>query len=207
MIGNGSRRPATKAELVRVRAELSIAGESLGLLENKRDVLITRGVELLRDSARLRRGLAERWAEIEKLWVECLGREGMERLRSLSAGQQPGFNLHGREKPWMSVRLTQLSLEQYRPAPFGAVFDCGLLPDQVRGLLASLLPDLMGLMSVETNIRRIASALRRCQHQVNALDYVILPNLEKERMQIGRCLEEKEREALFQIKRMKTAGR
>jgi len=206
MNGNGSRRPATKAELVRVRVELSIARESLGLLENKRDVLIARGIELLRDSARLRRGLAERWAEIEKLWVECLGREGMERLRSLSAGQQPGFDLHGREKPWMSVRLTQLSLEQYRPAPLGALFDCGLLPDQVRGLLASLLPDLLGLMSVETNIRRIASALRRCQHQVNALDYVILPNLEKERLQIGRCLEEKEREALFQIKRMKAAG-
>jgi len=207
MNGNGSRRPATKAELVRVRVELSIARESLGLLENKRDVLIARGIELLRDSARLRRELTERWAETEKLWVECLGMEGMERLRSLSTGQQSRFDLHGKEKPWMSVRLVQLSLEQHRPAPLGAVFDCGLLPDQVRGLLASLLPDLVGLMNVETNIRRIASALRRCQHQVNALDYVILPNLEKERLQIGRCLEEKEREALFQIKRMKAAGR
>ncbi len=206
MNGNGTRRPATKAELVRVRAELGIARESLSLLENKRDALIARGMELLRDSARRRRELTERWSEVEALWGECLAMEGLERLRSLSAGQQPGFDLHGGEKPWMSVRLVQLNLEPHRPAPLGAVFDCGLRPDQVRGLLAALLPDLVRLMGVETNIRRIASALKRCQHQVNALDYVILPNLEKERLRIGQGLEEKEREALFQIKRMKAAG-
>jgi len=205
--GIGGGRPVTKAELVRLRRELALAQESLELLENKRDVLIARGMELLRESARLRRELTPRWARIEKLWGECLAREGRKRLRGLCGGQRFRAALEGRERAWMSVRLVSIRTERSVPAPLGAVFDCGPMPDQVRGMLAALLPDLLHLMTLETNVRRIASALRRCQHQVNALDFVLLPELKAQQHRIELALEEKEREALFQVKRMKSAGR
>ena len=58
-------------------------------------------------------------------------------------------------------------------------------------------------MALETSIRRIAAALKQCHRQVNALNQVVIPELAEEKTRIEQRLEEKEREAIFQVKRLK----
>jgi len=199
----GSRRATSKAELLKIRSEAAIALTSMGLLENKRDLLLARGMELLQQSVQLRQQLTKRWSDIEQMWEECIAMEGVERLSRLADEQKALPELKGEEGGWMSVRLAHFVLEQPELEPFGAVFDCGLCPDRVRGRLADALPDLQQLMNIETNVRRIAISLKRCQRQINALSHIILPELEGEKVRIARGLEEREREALFQVKRMR----
>jgi vacuolar-type H+-ATPase subunit D/Vma8 len=62
-------------------------------------------------------------------------------------------------------------------------------------------------MNTETNIRRISIALKRCQRQVNALTEVVIPELSQERIRVEQRLEEKEREAIFQVKLLKARQR
>jgi V/A-type H+-transporting ATPase subunit D len=199
----GSRRATSKAELLKIRSEAAIALTSMGLLENKRDLLLARGMELLQQSVQLRQQLTKRWSDIEQMWEECIAMEGVERLSRLADEQKALPELKGEEGGWMSFRLAHFVLEQPELEPFGAVFDCGLCPDRVRGRLADALPDLQQLMNIETNVRRIAISLKRCQRQINALSHIILPELEGEKVRIARGLEEREREALFQVKRMR----
>jgi len=62
------RRHVTKAELVRVRQELMLAREGLDLLERKRDSLMNRALEDLKQARGLRQQLTERWRQLADLW-------------------------------------------------------------------------------------------------------------------------------------------
>jgi V/A-type H+-transporting ATPase subunit D len=199
----GRSAPASKAEFLRLREQLALSRQARELLEQKRDRLMAKALEELRAAAPLRRDLSERWRTVLELWRECLEEEGLDRLARLAKEVPELPDLDGEERRYLGVMLSDYSLARPELQPLGAVFDCGLKPERVRGLLADLLPDLVRLMNYETNVRRLAAALRRVQRQVNALEQVLIPEMEGEIKYIEQALEEKEREALFQTRRLK----
>lgn len=200
-------RPSSKAELVRIRGELKAAREGLDLLERKRDTLMAEGLNRLRQAKTRRLELTRRWQPLWQQWLRCLGQERPETLRRLATALAAPPPLEDASRRWMSVTLAQLSLALPPPAPLGSVTQVGLYPEPVRGALAALLPQLVELMALETGVRRIARALKRTNRQVNALDRLVIPDLAQEKRRIEQRLEEKEREAIFQVKRLKARQR
>jgi len=197
------QRPVTKAELVRIREELQLTQTGLELLERKRDSLMAEGLQLLRQAGTQRKKLTREWGVLTGMWDDTLRHEHFERLKALAANVPRLQPLQGESRHWMSVELAEYRCEIPSLGPLGAVSDCGIRPEQVRGALAGLLPELLQLMCTETNLRRIARALKQCQRQVNALEQLLIPELRNEQRQIEQRLEEKEREAVFQGKRLK----
>jgi len=199
----GRQRAVTKAELVRIRQEFRLAREGVALLEKKRDRLMAMGMQRLRQSRELRIQLAQKWGRLEAVWREALAAESRDRLEHL-AGRVPaaGQVLEERDN-WMSVELVEFRFADQPPGPLGGVVDCDYRTERARGTLHALLPELMRLMSLETQVRRIAAVLKRCHRQVNALNNLILPELAREERRIMDSLEERDREALFQVKRLK----
>jgi V/A-type H+-transporting ATPase subunit D len=65
----------------------------------------------------------------------------------------------------------------------------------------SLTPELAEL---ETSIWRLAVELRKTQRRVNALQHIFIPNYEETVVFIQSELEEREREEIFRLKRLKT---
>jgi V/A-type H+-transporting ATPase subunit D len=55
----------------------------------------------------------------------------------------------------------------------------------------------------ETVIRRILTEIERTKRRVNALEFRILPDLEEARRVVQTRLNERERESLFVVKRIK----
>lgn len=196
-------RPATKAELVSLRAELKVARDGRDLLERKRDMLMAEGLNRLRQAKTRRQEVTQAWAQIQHYWQDTLNHESFHTLKRLADAVEKPAPLGDTSRRWMSVELADFTLEKPALKLLGSVTQVGLHPEQVRGLLGDLMPDLVDLMAQETNIRRIAVALKRCHRQVNALNQVIIPELIQERVRIEQRLEEKEREAIFQVKRLK----
>jgi V/A-type H+-transporting ATPase subunit D len=203
----GTSRPSTKAELVRIRTEFETASTGVELLERKRDVLMMEGISQLKHARELRQQISVEWGLLEAMWEKCLQTESRSQLLLLSEAVRQQEPLQGGVRKWMSVSLAEYDCRKPALELLGAVSDCGLLPERVRGRLATLLPALVRLMNLETSIRRIALALKRCQRQVNALNNVIVPELDYEKHRIEQRLEEKERESLFLIKRLKARVR
>lgn len=198
-----SRRPSTKAELVALKTELKVARDGADLLERKRDLLMVEGIALLRQSRQKRRALTPRWERLWRQWQATLSTEAVATLHRLADAVPPIAPLENRGQRWMSV--IRLELEQQAPSLelLGTPGQVGICPEQVRGELAALLPELVTLLTLETNVRRIAAAIKQCHRQVNALNRVVIPELAAQKRRIEQRLEEKEREALFQIKRLK----
>jgi V/A-type H+-transporting ATPase subunit D len=203
----GKSRPSTKAELVRIRSEFETASTGVELLERKRDALMMEGLSRLKQAREMRRQISVEWGLLEVMWEKCLQVESRSQLLRLSEAVRQQQPLQGGERNWMSVALAEYDCKKPTLELLGAVSDCGLLPEKVRGRLATLLPALLRLMNLETIVRRIALALKRCQRQVNALNNVIVPELNDEKRRIEQRLEEKERESLFLIKRLKARAR
>ncbi|MFQ5581162.1 MAG: V-type ATP synthase subunit D [Mariprofundaceae bacterium] len=197
------QRPVTKAELVRIREELHLSQTGLELLERKRDSLMAEGLQLLRQAKTLREKVTKEWGALKGMWDDALQTERFERLKTLAADVVQMQELEGKSRHWMSVELADYRCETLSLGLLGAVSDCGIRPERVRGALARLLPELLQLMCKETNLRRIARALKQCQRQVNALEQLLIPELCNERTRIEQRLEEKDREAVFQNKRLK----
>ena len=200
---SGRQRPVTKAELVRIRLEFRLAREGVALLEKKRDRLMAMGMQRLRQSRELRIQLAQKWGRLEAMWRDALAAESRDRLERLAAQVPTAGQVREERDSWMSVDLVELQLADEPPGPLGGIVDCDYRTERARGALYVLLPELMRLMSLETQVRRIAAVLKRCHRQVNALNNLILPELAREERRITDSLEERDREALFQVKRLK----
>ncbi len=197
------QRPVTKAELVRIRQEFRLAREGVALLEKKRDRLMSMGMQRLRQSSALRLQLAREWGKLETKWREALAANSRDRLERLTARVPAAGEVREEQHSWMSVELVEYRFSDELPGPLGGVVDCDYRTERARGALHALLPDLMRLMSLEMQVRRIAAVLKRCHRQVNALNNLILPELAREERRITDSLEERDREALFQVKRLK----
>lgn len=196
-------RPATKAELVSIKTELKVAREGLDLLERKRDMLMAEGLKQLRQAKTLRLQITQVWAQIQDHWQDTLEHESIQTLKRLAEAVEQPAPLQDGSRHWMSVELAELSQPKPTLKLLGSVTQVGIRPEQVRGKLGELMPELVKLMTLETNVRRIAAALKQTHRQVNALNQVIIPELAREKNRIEQQLEEKEREAIFQIKRLK----
>ncbi|WP_108650963.1 V-type ATP synthase subunit D [Dongshaea marina] len=198
-----TRRHATKAELVHLKTELKVAQDGLALLERKRDMLIMEAIERLKQAKFQRQEITQKWRQLQEIWQETLAQEPVHRIRQLAETVPPLAPLNNMSQHWMSIELAQLSLERPQLDLLGSILEVSVRPEQVRGLLSSLMPELVQLMEQETNVRKITQSLKQCHRQVNALKQVIIPELSQARNQIEQRLEEKDREAIFQVKRLK----
>ncbi len=200
---SGQQRPVTKAELVRMRQELMLAREGLELLERKRDQLMAMGLDRLRQSRALRLAVTEQWKKIADMWKDTLASENRTKLQYLAGKLTACKPLAADSGSWMSVDITEYRFEPVKPRLMGAIMDCSDKTEQTRGAVYAFMPELVRLMSLETQVRRITKALKRCHRQVNALNHLIIPELDREEKRIINSLEERDRESMFQIKRLK----
>ncbi len=196
-------RPATKAELVRTRRELRVTREARELLVRKRDQLMAAALVELRKARDVRADLTPRWERLLTQWAEARSAQSTPLLGALALEVPAYAPLQGQPRRWMAVQLPEFTAPESIPDPLGGLREVDLRVEQVRGALNRLLPDLIRLMNLETAVRRLTQALRQCHRQVNALDEVIIPELERERRRIEQRLEEKERESIYHIKMLK----
>jgi len=196
-------RPATKAEWVRIKKEIQVSREGLKLLEYKRDILMAEGIRLLKQSKPLRATLGAKMTEIDRQWKTALTHQHFEQIAHLAKDYPEQDFVDAVFKRWMSVDVVNLTYNAQTPRLLASAAQLEIRVEQVRGTLNQLIAPLIQLMAMETNIRRIALALKRSNRQVNSLTRVVIPELQDDKKRIEQRLEEKERESIFQVKLLK----
>ncbi len=196
--------PATKSSLLRLKEHFGFVTSGHELLDQKREVLLEALMDIYREAGQLRRSVEKELAALyDGLRAALLagGRAALEAEALAGAGSQ---QLHERERSIMGAIIPLLELEsadEHGPAaapgwgPTGAAF--------TRRRVRKLLPALVRLAEIEVSCRRLATELQKTQRKVNALESIFIPEYRDTIHFIEASLEEKEREALFQLKRLK----
>lgn len=197
--------PATKSNLLRLTEHLGFVQAGHELLDQKREVLLGELIDIYRDAGQLRRQLEGELSSLYAILRDALLAQGRSILEDEALATDDTQELHVRERSVMGVIVPLVELNSTEmPVPATAP---GWAPPgaaQARRRVRQLLPALVRLAEVEVSCRRLAAELQKTQRKVKALENIFIPQYRDTVRFIETSLEEKEREALFHLKRLKS---
>jgi V/A-type H+-transporting ATPase subunit D len=193
----------TRMELLRLRKRLGLARRGHKLLKDKQDELMKRFMGLVHQIKDLRLSVEE---ELEQAWRRFLVARSMggsrvvenavsapTRKTSVEVGRQQVMNL---VVPVFSLK-TEGKLASYGLAATPAELDTSLVA------MEKVLGRMVELASKEKALELIGDEIERTRRRVNALEYILIPNLEETIRYISMKLSEMERGNLTRLMRVK----
>ena len=196
--------PPTKSNLLRLREHFGFVQSGHALLDQKREVLLEELIDMHREAAQLRRALEGELAALYAVLRDALLAGGEEALETESLAAIPAPVVRVRERTIMGVIVPLLEVDL--PAAVEPVAAPGWVPAgaaEVRRRVRALLGRLVRVAETEVSCRRLATELQKTQRRVKALEHVFIPEYRDTIRFIESTLEEREREALFHLKRLK----
>jgi V/A-type H+-transporting ATPase subunit D len=203
--------PATKSHLIRLRADLGFLRAGRDLLDQKREFLTEALQTFEREARAVRARVEDALGQVYDDLAEALaahGEAGLERL-TLAAVPLPPLDLRERSLMGVAVPVVQAPAEggeggaASRSGLRGGTGDAGPAADAVSSALRALVPSLLELAELESSCLRLARELASVRRKLNALERVHIPAHADTIRFIADQLEEREREQLFQLKRIR----
>ncbi len=192
-----------RMELLGLRRRLVMARRGHRLLKDKLDALIREFISAVHRTRALRTQVETRLAAAYAKALRASA--GMSPLALEVAVGSPASTLEVRveEANLMSVRIPRLQAER-RGELFAYGYD-GTTADLDASVLEMdrLLPDLIQLAELEKTIDRLADEIERTRRRVNALEHVLIPNLEDTVRFITLKLDEMARSTVSALMRIK----
>ena len=194
---------ATRMELLKLRRRLGLAERGHSLLKRKQDELMRQFLERVEQIGDLRREIEERLAEAHRGFL--MARSVMDRESMEEAIMFPNqrLTLNVSTLPVMNLRLPQFDVQSH-----GKVHSYGLLNtsaelDSALGAYSELLPEMLRLAEIERSVELLANEIEVTRRRVNALEYILIPNLEETIKYITMRLDEMERSNLSRLMKVK----
>lgn len=193
----------TKGNLIKLKEEHALAAEALTFLEEKRDLLLGELLRLQAQAAKLRRrvhqDLEEAYRHLQT-GLLTLGEEGVARA---ALGVKGDDTLTIKERAFLGLPMPVVAFQPGARRPRFSLGGTAVPLDECHLRIRALLGQLAELAEVESMVWRLAAELRRTVRRANALNYILLPSYQETIHYLDAALEEREREALFQLKRLK----
>ena len=194
---------ATRMELLKLRKRLSLADRGHKLLKRKQDELMRQFLERVGQIGDLRRDIEDRLAAAHKGFL--MARSVMDSKSMEEAIMFPNqrLTLNVSTTPVMNLRLPQFDVKSA-----GSVYSYGLSNtsgelDSALGAYSELLPEMLRLSQIERAVELLASEIETTRRRVNALEYILIPNLNDTIKYITMRLDEMERSNLSRLMKVK----
>ena len=192
-----------RMELSRLKRRLAVAKRGHKLLKDKQDALIKAFLEKARAGKELREA-------VEKELSECYGTFVLSRAQTTPEILEQALIFPGAKSTlsvkWhnvMSVMVPEYDVKQEgNPVNYGFV-NVPLLLDAALEQFSKIILRLLQLAAEEKAIRLMAGEIERTRRRVNALEYVMIPNLAETIRYISMKLDEQERSTLSRLMKIK----
>ena len=197
----------TRMELSRLKKKLNTATRGHKLLKDKRDELMRRFLEMVRENRALRMQVEEQIRQANANFVLAKASMSEETLKvALLAPKQEVF-VSTSHKNVMSVDIPVFDYDTRTPDPndiysYGYAFTSSDLDDAVKSL-ADILPDLIKLAQIEKSCQLRADEIEKPRRRVNALEHVMIPETQEQIRYITRKLDENERSTQTRLMKVK----
>jgi V/A-type H+-transporting ATPase subunit D len=197
----------TRMVLTGLKKRLRTARRGHKLLKDKRDELMKRFLEIVRENKRLREEAERKMAEVHSSFVMARAEMSAEILEEALMFPKRKIELEASSRNIMSVDVPILEFAVETGSegdvfPYGFANTSGEL-DRAITALSELAPTLLKLAELEKSAQLLADEIEKTRRRVNALEYVLIPNLEETVKYIVMKLEENERGNLTRLMKVK----
>ena len=195
----------TRSELLKLKRQIRLAKSGYNLLKKKRDGLILEFFEILKKAKTLREGLVNEYkTALEKINI-ARTIEGDLKVKSTAMAIKniPAIKLTA--KNIMGVKVPKIESPEIKKAFMGRGYGIysSSATDEAASAYEKVVEKIILAAEVETSMRKLLNEIEKTKRRVNALEFVVIPNLDKIKSFIQLRLEEIERENIFRMKRIK----
>lgn len=197
----------TRMELTRLKKKLATATRGHKLLKDKRDELMRQFLDLVRENKTLREKVEAGILAANKNFVLARASMTDEALNvALMAPRQEVFLEMGTRNV-MSVEIPVFDYKTKTPDvhdiyPYGFAFTSSDLDDAVKSL-QDVLPDMLKLAECEKACQMMAAEIEKTRRRVNALEHIMIPELQENIKYIVMKLDENERSTQVRLMKVK----
>lgn len=194
-------------ELTRLKKKLVTAVRGHKLLKDKRDELMRQFLDKVRENKALRE-------EVEMALVSAnqnfmLARAGMpdEMLNTALLAPKQELTISASTQNVMSVEIPDFDFKTRTPDQndmysYGFAFTTGDLDDAILSL-SEVFPKMLKLAEVEKSCQLMAAEIEKTRRRVNALEHVMIPELQTNIKYITMKLDENERSTQIRLMKVK----
>ncbi|MCI9031551.1 MAG: V-type ATP synthase subunit D [Clostridia bacterium] len=197
----------TRMELRRLKARLKTAERGHKLLKDKSDEMVRRFLSYVRENKRLREEIEEDLADAMRSFMltrAVMSGEELKQTLCLPARtvnvRTDLENVMGVEVPVVEITENENSVDTLPYSTLSATSDLDVAVEKI----STLMEKLLRLAQVEKTCNMLADEIERNRRRVNALEYVMIPQLNETIKYIVMKLDENERGALVRLMKVKS---
>ena len=195
----------TRSELLKLKRQIRLARSGYNLLKKKRDGLILEFFEILKKAKTLREELVNEYKiALEKINI-ARTLEGDLKVKSIAMAIKEIPDVKLATKNIMGVRVPKIEASEIKKAfmerGYGVYSSSSI--DEAADAYEKVVEKIILAAEVETSMRKLLTEIEKTKRRVNALEFIIIPSMDKIKSFIQLRLEEMERENIFRMKRIK----
>ncbi len=198
----------TRMELKKLKTRLNTAVRGHKLLKDKSDEMIRRFSVIIKENKRLRDEVEKELSEVLRQFSVARSVTPAYKAETAFAMPSVALSVECGISSIMGVEVPDVQLEESKKT--------GALPyaypeitseaDYSVECAVKLLPKMIQLAQTEKAVRLLADEIERNKRRVNALEYVMIPQLEETIKYIKSKLDENERAAVVRLMKVKSNG-
>lgn len=198
----------TRMELLEKKNQISLAEQGADLLKKKRDALLIEFMSVMDVALQTSEELQKIARDASYSLAIARAVDGTIALRSaaLAVSPTPFVDISGTYimgVPVPEVRKT--SIQRSVVGREWSMLGVSSRIDEVAEKFEKEIDIVVEIAAVETKLRRLGLEIQKTRRRVNALDHIMVPRLKEQVKFIEQSLEEREREDLFRLKKVKKA--
>lgn len=198
----------TRSGLLARRAQIVLAEQGKDLLKEKRDALIVEFMSVMDRVVRASQKLSRVSSEAVYALTIAKAVDSPVAVRSASFATHGEVRVSVRGSYIMGVPVPEISKKSVKRT----LLTRGYSPtgmssriDETAERFEDEIDTIIDIAAVETRLRRLGDEIQKTRRRVNALEHIVIPNLREQVKYIQMSLEERAREDLFRLKKVKRA--
>lgn len=193
----------TRMELLRTKKRTQLAKKGHKLLKDKRDGLMQEFLKIIREAKDLRSQVDALLAQSLQHFILAQASQLPEATDIIRQLQPYSVSLSVDQKTMMGVTTPQFTVSLESKNEEIGVWETSRELDVALASFQKLLPLLLQLVTIEKTAELLAKEIEITRRRVNALEYVLLPQLASTTKYIRMKLDEQERAAIMTVMAVK----
>ena len=197
----------TRAELLERRSQIALAQQGMDLLKQKRDALLIEFMGVMDETLRLSDSLQKTVSEGQYALTVARAVDGSVALRSagLACSGEIVVEMSGAKIMGVSVPVVTKGESPIRTSFTRGYSVTGVSSrvDETADKFERILDVIIEYADIETRLKRLGEEIQKTNRRVNALEQITVPSLQEQVSYISQTLDERAREDLFRLKKVK----
>jgi V/A-type H+-transporting ATPase subunit D len=196
----------TRMELIKKNAQIKLAEQGKDLLREKMDVLIREFFHIMESVSKSRDELEIVADTAQRSLLTALAVDDSVTLKSASFATRRGLSLDIKGKNVMGIAVPVIEKKRVSKSVlergYSIIGVSGRI-DEAAEKFEMELDLIIELSETETSLKRLGGEIQITRRRVNALEQIMIPELKKQAKYIKNAIDEREREDLFRLKKVK----